>query len=167
MRRPGQQAAGGPRLGDPAEVEHGRLLAQLTRDGQVVRDEEVSQFPFGAQAAHELEDPGLRGDVERAGRLVQDEQPGGDRERPGDGRSLPVAILLLGILHFIQDDEGPYQIVDALMDAVPAGSYLAISHLASDLYPEQIVAFAHRRRASEPGHHSARHRRGVPFFQPS
>jgi hypothetical protein len=56
--------------------------------------------------------------------------------------SQPVAILLFDILHFIQDDEGPYQIVDALMDSVPAGSYLVISHLASDLYPEQIAVFA-------------------------
>jgi len=56
--------------------------------------------------------------------------------------SQPVAVLLLGILHYLQDDEGPHAVVRALMDAVPAGSYLAVSHLASDLYPEQIAAFA-------------------------
>lgn len=55
--------------------------------------------------------------------------------------SQPVAVLLFGVLHFIEDDEGPDQIIDALMDAIPAGSYLALSHLASDLYPEQIAAF--------------------------
>jgi len=54
----------------------------------------------------------------------------------------PVAVLLFGILHFIQDDEDPYRIVDVLMGGVPAGSYLAVSHLAADLYPEQISAFA-------------------------
>ncbi len=53
----------------------------------------------------------------------------------------PVAVLLFGILHFIHDDEGPYQIVDVLMSAVPAGSYLAVSHLAGDLYPERMRAF--------------------------
>ena len=57
--------------------------------------------------------------------------------------SRPVAVLLFGILHFIQDDEGPHQIVDVLMNAVPAGSYLAVSHLAKDLFPEQMPAFAH------------------------
>jgi len=56
--------------------------------------------------------------------------------------SQPAAVLLLGILHYLQDDEGPHAVVGALMDAVPAGSYLAVSHLASDLYPEQIAAFA-------------------------
>ena len=54
--------------------------------------------------------------------------------------SEPVAILLFGILHFIQDDEGPEQIVDVLMDAVPPGSYLAVSHLASDLLPGSAAA---------------------------
>ena len=56
--------------------------------------------------------------------------------------SRPVAVLLFGVLPFIQDDEAPRQIVAWLMDAVPAGSYLAISHLASDLYPEQSAALA-------------------------
>jgi hypothetical protein len=53
----------------------------------------------------------------------------------------PVAVLLFGILHFIEDDEGPHQVVDALMDAVPAGSHLAVSHLAKDIFPEQMAAF--------------------------
>jgi hypothetical protein len=57
--------------------------------------------------------------------------------------SRPVAVLLFGILHFIQDDEGPHQIVNMLMNAVPAGSYLAVSHLAKDLFPDQMPAFAH------------------------
>jgi S-adenosyl methyltransferase len=56
--------------------------------------------------------------------------------------SEPVAVLLFGILHFIADDEGPYLIVDALMDAMPPGSYLAVSHFAKDLYPEQMARFA-------------------------
>jgi S-adenosyl methyltransferase len=55
----------------------------------------------------------------------------------------PVAVLLFGILHFIQDDEDPYQIVRVLMDAMPAGSHLAVSHFAKDVFPEQMAAFAH------------------------
>jgi S-adenosyl methyltransferase len=56
--------------------------------------------------------------------------------------SQPVAVLLFGILHFIQDDEGPYQIADVLMDAMPPGSYLAVSHFAKDLYRDQMARFA-------------------------
>lgn len=40
----------------------------------------------------------------------------------------PVAILLVAVLHFIQDDEEPHRIVKTLMDAVAPGSYLVISH---------------------------------------
>jgi S-adenosyl methyltransferase len=49
----------------------------------------------------------------------------------------PVAITLLAILHVIPDPDGPYAIVAEAMDAVPAGSYLAISHSASDLIPRE------------------------------
>jgi hypothetical protein len=59
----------------------------------------------------------------------------------------PVAVMLIAVLHFIQDAENPYEIVDRLMDAVPAGSYLAVSHLAKDIYPEEMAA--HMRAVNE------------------
>jgi len=52
--------------------------------------------------------------------------------------SQPVAVMLIAVLHAIGDDDDPYQIVAKLMDAVPPGSYLALSHVASDIDPEQI-----------------------------
>ena len=45
----------------------------------------------------------------------------------------PVAVTLLAILHAIPDADDPHAIVATLMDAVPPGSYLAISHAGSDL----------------------------------
>ena len=45
----------------------------------------------------------------------------------------PVAVMLIGILHCIPDEDDPASIVKQLMDAVPAGSYLAISHPANDI----------------------------------
>ena len=45
----------------------------------------------------------------------------------------PVAVVLLAILHVIPDSDDPQAIVATLMDAVPSGSYLAISHGGSDL----------------------------------
>jgi hypothetical protein len=45
----------------------------------------------------------------------------------------PVAITLIAVLHAIPDSDGPFAIVAALMDAVPSGSYLALTHSASDL----------------------------------
>jgi hypothetical protein len=52
----------------------------------------------------------------------------------------PIALLLLGMLHLIQDAEAPYEVVARLMDSLPAGSYLAISHPASDIHPGQAEA---------------------------
>jgi O-methyltransferase involved in polyketide biosynthesis len=51
----------------------------------------------------------------------------------------PVAVMLIGILHFIGDEDQPYDIVSRLLDAVPPGSYLAISHMASDISAAQVA----------------------------
>ncbi|MGW4464125.1 SAM-dependent methyltransferase [Micromonospora sp. NPDC004704] len=40
----------------------------------------------------------------------------------------PVAILLVAVLHFVQDSDDPEGILARLRDAVPAGSYVVISH---------------------------------------
>jgi S-adenosyl methyltransferase len=45
----------------------------------------------------------------------------------------PVAVMLLAILHAIKDDDDPWGIIATIMAAVPAGSFLVISHPASDL----------------------------------
>jgi hypothetical protein len=50
--------------------------------------------------------------------------------------SQPIAIMLLGILHLISDEEDPWGIVARLVSAAPSGSYLVITHPASDLLPE-------------------------------
>lgn len=44
----------------------------------------------------------------------------------------PVAITLLAILHAVPEADDPYALVKTLLDAVPSGSYLALSHLAAD-----------------------------------
>ncbi len=45
----------------------------------------------------------------------------------------PVAVLLMGVLHFIPDEEDPHGIVSRLMDATAPGSFLVIGHGASDI----------------------------------
>jgi hypothetical protein len=52
----------------------------------------------------------------------------------------PVALMLLGVLHLIQDSEGPYGITAELMAALPRGSFLSVSHPASDIHPGQAEA---------------------------
>jgi O-methyltransferase involved in polyketide biosynthesis len=47
--------------------------------------------------------------------------------------SQPIAIVLIGVLHFVDEDADPYAIVARLIDAVAVGSYLVIGHAASDV----------------------------------
>jgi hypothetical protein len=49
----------------------------------------------------------------------------------------PVAIMLFAILHFVPDAEDPAGIVACLRDAVAPGSYLAISHIGTDFFPDK------------------------------
>ncbi|MFD6431128.1 SAM-dependent methyltransferase [Streptomyces venezuelae] len=44
----------------------------------------------------------------------------------------PVALLLVAIVHFLTDADEPERIVATLRDALPAGSYLVLSHATSD-----------------------------------
>ena len=78
--------------------------------------------------------------------------------------SRPVAVLLLAILHAIGDDEDPYPIVTQLMDAVPAGSYLAISHIAVDIQPEQVGAAGDRLNQASYQQYTLRNRAQVARF---
>jgi hypothetical protein len=54
--------------------------------------------------------------------------------------SKPVAVMLLMILMHISDDDRPHELVAQLLDAVPSGSYLAISETANDVDAEIIEA---------------------------
>jgi S-adenosyl methyltransferase len=65
----------------------------------------------------------------------------------------PVAITMLAILHVIPDSDDPYAIVARLLDAVPPGSYLAISHGSSDLIDHETmrgIADSWNSRAQQP-----------------
>jgi hypothetical protein len=56
--------------------------------------------------------------------------------------SRPVALMLVAVLHFISDEEDPHGIVARLISALPAGSYLVLSHSIGDhLPPETVHAF--------------------------
>ena len=56
----------------------------------------------------------------------------------------PVAVLLIAVLHLIGDEDHPHDIVGRLMAAAAPGSYLALSHVASDIEPEAAAEVARR-----------------------
>jgi len=58
--------------------------------------------------------------------------------------SQPVAVMLVAVLHLIGPDDDPYGIVRQLMSAVPPGSHLLLSHVASDIEPEKMAEMGKR-----------------------
>ena len=58
--------------------------------------------------------------------------------------SRPVAIMLIAVLHLIVDADDPYELVRRLVDAVVPGSYVVISHVASDIDTGAMISMANR-----------------------
>ena len=54
----------------------------------------------------------------------------------------PVGLLLIAVLHFVHDDAQAADAVETLLGALPAGSYLALSHGTMDFStPEGVAAY--------------------------
>jgi len=56
----------------------------------------------------------------------------------------PVAIMLIAILHLILDRDDPYDLVSQLVNAVVPGSYVVISHAASDIDTGAMISMTSR-----------------------
>ena len=91
----GEQVEGGGELDDAAVLHDGDLVAGLVAglsdDGEIVRDEEHGEAEGAAQGAEEVEHLGLDGDVECGGGLVGDEQAGTVDDGHGDEDALALA----------------------------------------------------------------------------
>ncbi|MCX4964129.1 SAM-dependent methyltransferase [Streptomyces sp. NBC_00654] len=61
----------------------------------------------------------------------------------------PVALSLIALMHFLPDDQDPYGITRTLVDALPRGSFLVLSHGTADQHPElrQETESAYRKGA--------------------
>ena len=58
--------------------------------------------------------------------------------------SRPVAIMLIAVLHLIVDADDPYDLVRELVDAAVPGSYVVISHVASDIDTGAMISMTNR-----------------------
>jgi len=58
--------------------------------------------------------------------------------------SQPVAVMLIAILHLIGDEDDPRALVAKVMGAMPPGSYLALSHVASDIEAASMAEMGKR-----------------------
>ncbi len=50
----------------------------------------------------------------------------------------PVALMLVAVLHFLQEEDKPEAVLKTLLDALPPGSYLAASHITVEHDPEGV-----------------------------
>jgi hypothetical protein len=54
----------------------------------------------------------------------------------------PMGLMLVGILHHLRESDNPYEIVAALVDWLPTGSYLSIASPSADFDAEAMAALA-------------------------
>jgi hypothetical protein len=105
---------------DPVVIAHGREMLQGIDQAIIIR--------------HDLREPdGILAD-ERLRQTLDLDQP--------------VAVLLVAILHFIDDGDDPRGIIDRLLAPLPSGSHLVISHTTADSYPEMDEAVQAYRKAT-------------------
>src|SRR5580700_6347226 len=75
--------------------------------------------------------------------------------------SQPVAVMLIAVLHFVGDDSQASAIVRQLTDACAPGSFVTISHAASDIDAEQQTEMVRRLNESVAEKATLRDRAGV------
>jgi S-adenosyl methyltransferase len=62
----------------------------------------------------------------------------------------PVAVLMVAVLHFLEDRDDPWEAVDAFKARMAPGSYLVLSHVTGDDTPADVI-----RQASEVYEHAS------------
>jgi hypothetical protein len=98
----------------------------------------VDKDPIVLAHAHQL----LRGTREGATSYIngdlRDPQPILNEAAKTLDYSRPAAVTLFGILHFFSDADDPRGLLGQLLAPLAPGSYLAISHLASDVNADEM-----------------------------
>ena len=73
----------------------------------------------------------------------------------------PVAVMLIAVMHFIGDDAEAGAIVNRMMEPCVPGSFLTISHAASDIDAEQMAEMVRRLNETTAEKTTLRDRAGV------
>jgi hypothetical protein len=96
---------------DPVVLSHARALLRGTPEGRIAYMDADVREPNKILAARELRDT--------------------------LDLSKPVAFSMIALAHFISG-ETPYEIVDTVLEQLPSGSYLVMSHVTPDFDPEGV-----------------------------
>jgi O-methyltransferase involved in polyketide biosynthesis len=105
---------------DPLVLVHARALLTGTTEG-------VTDYVEG-----DLRDPDVI--LERARKTLDFSQP--------------IAVMLLGVLHYLGDDEEARAVVNRVMEAMPSGSYLALQHPTNAVTGDRMVEAVRRSNAA-------------------
>lgn len=95
---------------DPIVLTHARALLRSTPEGRTAY---------------------IQADVREPGKILDAAEL---REVLDPGK--PVALSLIALLHFVTDEMGAQTIVRRLIEALPSGSYLVVTHGSADFSPE-------------------------------
>lgn len=98
---------------DPIVLAHARALMTSSRDGAT------------AYISGDMRDPGSILDAPELRETLD--------------LAEPIGLLLIAMLHFIEDDSEAYQVVDRVLEALPAGSYLAASIATDEFDPVPLA----------------------------
>ncbi|MGD6740222.1 SAM-dependent methyltransferase [Streptomyces sp. BH106] len=79
--------------------------------------------------------------------------------------SRPVALSMIALMHFIGDDEDPYGLTRTLVDALPTGSYLVLSHGTTDEHPHLVKSVTDTYRKGEIPLRMRTRAEVEPFFE--
>ncbi|CAM5519963.1 SAM-dependent methyltransferase OS=Streptomyces tendae OX=1932 GN=GUR47_12630 PE=4 SV=1 [Streptomyces tendae] len=94
----------------------------------------------------------LRGTPEGETEYLQADVRDPDAVLEGAGKILdfdrPVALSLVALLHFVPDEDGAHDLVRRLLDALPSGSRLVMTHATADFTPEESRAATEKLRAA-------------------
>ena len=119
------------------------VVQEASPDSRVVY---VDNDPIVLAHAHTLlqgsdaqETSFIDGDLRKSDKILEQASATLDFDRP-------IGLVLVGILHVIAEEDDPYSIVARLVDAVPSGSYLVVSHLPADMEAEKMAEMAARSR---------------------
>ena len=78
--------------------------------------------------------------------------------------SRPVALTLVAVLHWLPKDVDPFPIVRRIMDALPAGSHLALTHVTDDFAAAAVQQVSDGLKAKGSSHINGRSRQEVAAF---
>ncbi len=78
--------------------------------------------------------------------------------------SQPIGVMLVALLHMLGDEDDPQGLAERYMAAMPPGSYLALSHLASDVQAHTMAEMRRRINELMPQHVHMRTKDQVSAF---